>query len=106
MNDFSEIPRKLETAVASSGIPGASIALWDGEALHTAVAGVRNSVTQDPVTVDTLMHIGSITKILNTTLVMQLVDEGMVSLDDPVIEHLPDLKLGDMDGADHGSDVA
>jgi CubicO group peptidase (beta-lactamase class C family) len=99
MTDFDEIQKKLGDAIASSGVPGASIALWDGQTLHTIVAGVRNSVTQDPVTTDTLMHIGSITKIFNTTLVMQLVDEGLVSLDDPVLQHLPDLKLGDMAAA-------
>jgi CubicO group peptidase (beta-lactamase class C family) len=41
------------------------------------------------------MHIGSITKIFNATLVMQLVDEHIIRLERPVIEYLPDLKLGD-----------
>jgi CubicO group peptidase (beta-lactamase class C family) len=43
------------------------------------------------------MHIGSITKILNAVLIMQLVDEGRVRLDDPVSAHLPELRLRDMD---------
>lgn len=74
---------------------GASFAYWDGTKLHTAVAGLRNSVTGDPVTNDTVLHIGSITKIFNTTLLMQLVDEGEINLNDPIVKHLPGLRLGD-----------
>jgi hypothetical protein len=74
---IKDVQERLESALASSGVSDASFALWDCEALHTAVAGVRNSVIRDPVTVDTLMHIGSITKIVNATLVMQLVDDGL-----------------------------
>lgn len=78
-------------------VTGASFAYWDGERMHQAVGGLRNSVTGDPVTLDTLMHIGSITKVLNATLFMQLVDDGMIGLDDPVGKHLPELRLGDPD---------
>ncbi|HUD93646.1 serine hydrolase domain-containing protein [Sphingobium sp.] len=76
-------------------VTGASFAYWDGKALHEAVGGLRNSVTKDPVTLDTLMHIGSITKVLNAALFMQLVDDGLVALDDPVSRHLPELQLAD-----------
>ncbi len=90
MIDFASI---LEEKAASAEITGASFAYWDGDQLHTAVAGQRNSVTGDPITLDTLMHIGSITKVLNTTLFMQLVDDGLIQLDDPVTKYLPGLKL-------------
>lgn len=76
-------------------VTGASFAYWDGEQMHRVVGGLRNSVTGDPVTLDTLMHIGSITKVLNATLFMQLVDDGLIDLDDPVTRHLPELRLGD-----------
>jgi CubicO group peptidase (beta-lactamase class C family) len=88
---------RLDEARAQTGVTGASFAYWDGEALHTAVSGVRNSVTGDPVTADTIMHIGSITKVFNACLLMQLVDDGLIRLEDPVLKHLPDLKLADMD---------
>jgi CubicO group peptidase (beta-lactamase class C family) len=86
----------LESAIGTSGLTGASFAYWDGSQLHTSVAGRRNSVTGDPVTTDTVMHIGSITKVLNTTLMMQLVDEGRIALEDPVVKHVPALRLKDM----------
>jgi CubicO group peptidase (beta-lactamase class C family) len=91
-----ELPlRALSEAVEKSGVTGASFAYWDGGALHAAVAGVRNSVTRDPVTPDTAMHIGSISKLLNTVLMMQLVDDGLIALDDLVSRHLPELRLRD-----------
>lgn len=87
----------LRAAVDAHRITGASFAYWDGSTLHSAVAGLRNSVTGDPVTPDTLMHVGSITKVANATLVMQLVDDGLIALDDPVLKHIPELRTRDMD---------
>lgn len=96
MNNAQAAPwERLESTRAACKVTGVSFAYWDGDSLHTAVAGVRNSVTGDPITTDTVMHIGSITKIANATLVMQLVDEGKIRLEDPVARHLPDLRLRD-----------
>jgi CubicO group peptidase (beta-lactamase class C family) len=95
LKNGSSVGSDLEPAVSTSGVTGASFAYWDGTTLHTAVAGVRNSVTGDPVTVDTLMHIGSITKVMNAVLLMQLVEEGKIALEDPVIKYLPELRLRD-----------
>ena len=52
-------------------------------------------MTGDPVTSDTVMHVGSITKLMTTTLVMQLVGEGKISLEDPIVAHLPKFRLRD-----------
>jgi CubicO group peptidase (beta-lactamase class C family) len=85
----------IDSALSTAGVTGASFAYWDGTRLHRAVTGVRNSVTGDPLTLDTVMHIGSITKLMNTVLLLQLVEEGRVSLEDPVSKHLPELRLKD-----------
>lgn len=92
--DFADVIADL---TGNGQVTGASFAYWDGERTHQAVGGMRNSVTGDPVTLDTLMHIGSITKVLNAALFMQLVDDGLIDLDDPVTKHLPDLRLGDQE---------
>ena len=87
---------ELRAACEVHRITGASFAYWDGRMSHVAVAGLRNSVTRDPVTPDTLMHVGSITKLANAALMMQLVDEGLIRLDDPVLDHIPELRTRDM----------
>jgi CubicO group peptidase (beta-lactamase class C family) len=90
-----ELTARLASELRRTGVTGASLAYWDSESLHTAVGGLRNSVTGDPVTVDTVMHIGSITKVMNAVLMMQLVDEGQLALDDLAVTHVPDLRLRD-----------
>ena len=76
-------------------MPGVSLAIFHKGDLTTAAAGVINVTTGVEVTADTVMHIGSITKVLNATLVMQLVDEGAIELDERVVRYLPDLRLKD-----------
>jgi len=79
--------------LAGSGEPGAS------DELVEVATGVLNKSTGDPVTTDSVFQIGSISKVWTTTLVMQLVDEGRLSLDTPIVEVLPELRLGDSDVA-------
>lgn len=96
-SDFAAVIADL---TGSGEVTGASFAYWDGDRMHESVGGLRNSVTGDPVTSDTLMHIGSITKVINAALFMQLVDDGLVDLDDPVAKHLPELRLSDSEALD------
>src|SRR6478735_2990526 len=82
-------------AVAARGVPGATIAvLKDGEIVEAA-AGVLSTATQVEVTTDSVFQIGSITKVWTTTLVMQLVDDGLLDLDAPIRTYLPGFRLAD-----------
>ena len=58
--------------------------LWTGGSGHPTLAG------EDVVTGDTPFVIGSITKTFVTAAVMQLADEGRLSLEDPLANWLPD----------------
>jgi len=93
----SDLQLDLERAIEKNKVVGASAAVYHNGTMETAAAGVLNVTTGVEVTHDTVMHIGSITKTLNTTLVMQLVDDGLVELDGPVIEYLPDFRVKDLD---------
>jgi CubicO group peptidase (beta-lactamase class C family) len=68
--------------------------LAGGEVIDAA-AGVLSTVTGVEATADSVFQIGSITKVWTTTLVMQLVDEGLVDLDAPVRRYLSDFGLAD-----------
>ena len=59
-----------------------------------AAHGVLNSATGVAVTTDSLFQVGSITKIWTATMIMQLIDEGLLSLDTTVAEALPGARLG------------
>ncbi len=90
-------------AVAERGVPGATIAvLKDGEIVEAA-AGVLSTATQVEVTTDSVFQIGSITKVWTTTLVMQLVDDGLLDLDAPIRTYLPEFRLADDVGRRHPS---
>ncbi|MFB7087840.1 serine hydrolase [Streptomyces sp. NPDC056296] len=98
--DAAHWQRRLEQLAARHGVPGASLGilrLHEGgdDELVEAAYGTTNRNTGVPVTADTLFQIGSITKVWTATLAMQLVDEGVLDLDVPVREVLPELRLGD-----------
>ncbi len=96
----SELQSLLDDRVKQRHVPGASVGIYfDGE-LITASSGVTNVTTGVDVTPDTVMHIGSITKVINATLVMQLVDAGLVDLDELVVRYLPDLQLKNQQAQD------
>lgn len=85
----------LADLIGEYRVPGASLAAWHDGTLEEAAAGVVNLDTKVPATPDTLFQIGSITKLYTGALVMQLVEEGALTLDDPIRTWLPDFKVGD-----------
>ncbi len=75
-------------------LPGFAIAVVrDGETIYTDVFGARDLAKNLPVTTDTLFGIGSITKSFVAISILQLAEQGKLTLDDPVSKHLP-FKLG------------
>ncbi|MCA1408615.1 beta-lactamase family protein [Ensifer sp. IC3342] len=93
--NFPEMASWLADAIARHNVAGASVALYQNGSLTTAAAGSANLSIGAELTSDTLMQIGSVTKIINATIIMQLVDEGLLSLSDPIAKHLPDFRLED-----------
>lgn len=87
----------IEAAMETYGTPGVAVAVVrDGEIVYANGFGVRNP-EGDPVTPETLMLIGSTTKTMTTLLMAQLVDEGVITWDTPVIEVLPTFEVADPD---------
>ncbi|TCM40993.1 serine hydrolase [Kribbella sp. VKM Ac-2568] len=99
MATLSEIQKwlddRLATLLAEYEVPGAAVAVsWRGEVIDAA-AGVLSKATGVEATADSLFQVGSITKVWTTTLVMQLVDEGLVDLDAPVRDYVPGFVIDD-----------
>ena len=80
-------------------VVGLTLGVLKDGVIETAGAGLLNKATGVECTADSAFQIGSITKIFTTTLIMQLVEAGRLSLDDPVIKHLPDFALADLAAA-------
>ena len=78
-------------------VPGATLGILHDGAVTVTGAGVLSKATGVEVRPDSLFQIGSITKVWTATLVMQLVDAGLLELDAPVAEVLPGFRVGDPD---------
>jgi len=82
-------------------IPGAAVGVWQDGRETVVTTGVTSLTDPLPVDDRTLFFIGSTTKTYTATALMALVERGAVALDDPVIQHVPDLKLADPTVVDH-----
>ena len=79
---------------ADHNVPGAAVGVLVGADLHQEATGILNSGTGVAVTAESLFQIGSITKLWTATLVMQLVGDGVLKLDAPVIEYISGFTTG------------
>jgi CubicO group peptidase (beta-lactamase class C family) len=83
------------------GTASVSVALVkDGEVVLTEAWGHANAWARTPATPETLYGTGSTLKAVTATAVLQLSEQGLLSLDDPANLHLGDQRLaGDPDDA-------
>lgn len=91
---MSEMIRDLEEFVfekmTETRLPGLSLALvQDGEVVYSRGFGFRDLERGLPATPRTLYAIGSVTKSFTCLAIMQLQEQGLVSVDDPVERYLP-----------------
>lgn len=79
--------------VADAGIVGSSLFLVrDGAIAAEAVTGFQDLDAKRAVDRDTIYHWASITKTFTGIAIMQLRDRGLLSLDDPVVKYVPELR--------------
>jgi CubicO group peptidase (beta-lactamase class C family) len=82
----------VRAEMAKRKIPALSIAvLRDGRVLKEAAFGVANVELAAPATLDTVYTLASMTKVFTGAAIMLLVQEGRISLDEPVSKILPQL---------------
>lgn len=90
---------RLAELIVEYDVPGASLGVLrvdrrSGERRqYCTAAGVLSRRTGLSCTTDSLFQIGSITKPWTATIVMRLVDRGLLDLDQPLAELLPELRL-------------
>jgi methyl acetate hydrolase len=89
--DGTAIDKVLREAVESGGVPHvAAIAADRDGVIYTGAAGPRAAGENDPVTVDTLFRIMSMTKMPCTVAALQQMEQGKLDLDAPVTEYCPE----------------
>jgi uncharacterized protein YbbC (DUF1343 family)/CubicO group peptidase (beta-lactamase class C family) len=83
----------IEQAIHDGNIPGAVLIVGhNGRLLYRKAYGSSAlEPRREPMTLDTVFDIASLTKVVVTvTAVMQLVEQGKIRLNDPVAKYLPD----------------
>ncbi|MTD58800.1 serine hydrolase [Amycolatopsis pithecellobii] len=102
--DTAHWQRRLDELAARYRVPGAALGILrvhpgQDDELAEFATGVLNVDTGVETTTDSVFQIGSVSKVWTTTVVLQLVDEGLLDLDAPIVDVLPELKLTDPDVA-------
>lgn len=90
-----DLRARAEEARERWAVPGLAVGVLDDGQATSFGLGVASLETGQPVTANTLFQIGSITKVFTATLVMRLVEDGLLDLDTPVASYLPELRLAD-----------
>ncbi len=81
---LEQLQQLLAGSLARHGLPGAVVSVSLGGRRYEAAAGVINTLTGVPATVDSRFMYGSVTKVATATALLRLLEEGRVRLDDPV----------------------
>ncbi|NBD10147.1 serine hydrolase [Corallococcus sp. Z5C101001] len=94
----TEQTRRLDTQLernrARYGIAGQAVLIrHNGELVYQAARGEKDIQSHAPVSADTVFDAYSLAKLLTSTLVMQLVEQGHLDLDAPVSQYLPNLPV-------------
>ena len=73
-------------------MPGAAIGILRNAAVTTACYGVEDVSTREPITPGTLFGLGSLTKSMVATVIARFAEAALLSMDDPVAAHVPELR--------------
>ncbi len=89
---FARIDQVAKREIAAGNVPGAVIVVGhQGRIVYRRAFGLRAvEPCPEPMTVDTIFDLASLTKVVaTTTAVMELVDRGAIKLDAPVATYWP-----------------
>jgi CubicO group peptidase (beta-lactamase class C family) len=88
----------IRNEIAAGNIPGAVLLIQQhGQPVYFEKFGVRDVESRRPMTPDTIFRLYSMSKPVTSVAAMMLVEDGKLSLGDPVAKHIPafaDVKVG------------
>ena len=102
---FSSVPSKdkeyyanaiqplYQSLLLNRGFNGSILLAKNGEIVFEDYRGMINFSTKEPITASTPIHVASISKTFTATVILKLMEEGKISLEDPVQKYLPSFFL-------------
>ena len=91
----AELETAAEEGFAEASAPGAIVAVQTPEGMWSTALGESDPDAGTPMAVDVHHRIGSLTKTFTGTLILQLAEDGLLSLDDTVDQYFEGIKYGD-----------
>ena len=87
---------RIETFRSRFGVPGLGVAVVrDGRLVYARGYGVADADSGEPVKAEHRFRIASVSKPITAAAVMQMVEDGVLALDDPAFAYLSDLEPPD-----------
>lgn len=94
--DATRWQQRLNALAEAHHVPGATLGILRlGEEPVFAHHGILNVRTGIETTDDSVFQIGSMGKVWTATAAMKLVDDGLLDLDAPVVQYLPEFRASD-----------
>jgi CubicO group peptidase (beta-lactamase class C family) len=94
VKQYEQLNQVLKDIMVRWDLPGLGVGLVeDGHIVYARGYGVQSLTTGVPVTPESLFCVASIAKCFVACEIMQLVEQGMLHLDTPLIDYLPNFKL-------------
>jgi CubicO group peptidase (beta-lactamase class C family) len=91
-----ELDREIERVYRHSSAPGLAVGVVrDRELVYAKGFGVTNLEAGGEITKRTLFHMASVTKPFVATSIVQLLEQKKLTLEDPVVKHLPYFRMKD-----------
>ncbi|HTM38729.1 MAG TPA: exo-beta-N-acetylmuramidase NamZ domain-containing protein [Terriglobales bacterium] len=90
---LSRVDSVIQNAIDDHQIPGAVLLIGhDGQVIYRKAYGMRSlEPSRTPMTVSTIFDVASLTKVVaTTTAAMQLIEQGKLRLNDPVVKYIPE----------------
>lgn len=98
---YADLDTVLQSVI-DAGLPGVALSVEQGgEPVYSGVAGYASVESRTPLTASHRFRLGSVAKPFTATTVLQLVDAGVLSLDDTVTRWLDDPTVLAIPNVDH-----
>ena len=86
----SALDKKIETLRKAAQVNGLAITVFNNnKPVYKKTFGYKNILTKEPIKGNTNIYGASLSKAVFATLVMKLVEEGVIDLDKPLQQYLP-----------------
>ena len=88
------IDESIHEILVQTGVPGVIAGVWiDKQGSYTTAVGLSNVADSEPMETGFHFRVGSVTKTFTAIAVLQLVDENLIALDEPIQTYLPEKNI-------------